>query len=97
MLKIFLTPQAILDLELIFEFTFLSSGHLQAENYQDDFYDHFKNISHNPEIGSIYIYKKGDYRKLKCNKHLIFYKIENSKCIIVRILHEKIDLNSELE
>ncbi len=95
MLKIFLRPQAILDLEAIYEFTFLSWGQIQAEKYQDDFHDHFNSISHNPEIGSVYYYTEGNYRKLKCNKHLIFYRVENSKCIIVRILHENIDLNLE--
>ena len=96
MLKLLLSPQAVVDLETIYEFTFLSWGLKQAEKYQDDLYDHFVSISHNPEIGSIYYYKEGNYRKLKCNKHLIFYRTEKSKCFVIRILHERIDLLSEL-
>lgn len=97
MLKIHLTPEAVQDLETIFEFTLLEWGYKKAEKYQDNLYDDFLRIAENPEIGSLYYFKEGDYRKLNCNKHLIFYRTEKRKCIIVRILHERVDLKTKLE
>jgi len=97
MLNLKLSPQAILDLEDIFEFTYSNWNLKQAEKYQDDFYEHFMMIIQNPEVGGKYEYKPGGYRKLNCNKHLIFYKIVESSCVIVRILHEQVDLTLKLD
>ena len=97
MYKLFISPQTYNDLEIIYEFTLSNWGYKQAEKYQDDIYDPFISISENPEIGSIYIFKKGDYRKLNCNKHLILNRIQKKKCLIIRVLHERLDLVKHMD
>ncbi len=97
MLDLLLTPKAEVDLEDIYVYTLQSWGVKQAESYQDELFNSFITILNNPLIGSIYYYKKGNYRKLKTNRHLVFYRTTNKKCIIVRILHERMDLEINLE
>ncbi|HID91572.1 TPA: type II toxin-antitoxin system RelE/ParE family toxin [Candidatus Peregrinibacteria bacterium] len=95
-MKLFITPQAINDLEDIFEYTVQNWSITQAEIYQDLLFESMNTILKLPKIGGKYIYKKGNFRKLKSNKHILFYKIKGEECIIVRILHGSMDLNSHL-
>ena len=96
MLKLFLKPQAINDLEDIFEYTLKNWSITQAEKYQDLLFESINTVLKSPKIGSKYFFKKGKYRKLNSNKHIIFYRIEDNRCIVVRILHEKMDLDTHL-
>lgn len=96
MLKLLLVPQAITDLEDIFEYTVKNWSLTQAEIYQDLLFESMNKILSSPRIGSKYLFKKGKYRKLNSSKHIIFYRLEDEYCIVVRILHERMDLNSHL-
>jgi toxin ParE1/3/4 len=97
MLNLFVTPEAELDLETIYEYTFYNRGQIQADKYQDDLFDAMSQMQHNGEIGSKYIHADLDYRKLLMNRHLIFYRVDNNDCVVVRILHERMNLLFELE
>ena len=96
MLKLLLVPQAITDLEDIFEYTLQNWSLTQAELYQDLLFESMNKILSSSPIGTKYIFKEGNYRTLNSNKHIIFYRIEGEYCIIVRILHERMDLDSHL-
>ena len=96
MLDLKFAPEAIRDLEKIYEYTLVSFGVIQAEKYQDEIFDAISNIATNPEIGSIYYFKKGNYRKLNVNRHIVFYRITDVQCLVIRILHDRIDLKSRL-
>lgn len=96
MLKIKLSPQAIIDLEEIYDFTALTWGIKQADKYQDELYSRMESISKNPLIGSLYYFKHGDYRKVNINRHIILYRQNDKECIVVRILHERMDLETKL-
>jgi len=97
MLKLLLSPKAIIDVEEIYEYTFLTWGVAQAEKYQDELFQSMISISNNPKTGSLYYHKKGNYRKLNVNRHLIFYRLTNKECIVIRILHERMDLKTKIE
>jgi len=96
MLKLKLSPEAIKDLEVIFEYTYQSYGILQAEKYQDELFEGMLLIARNPEMGSIYYFKEGNYRKLNLNRHIVFYRNTENECVVVRILHERVDLKTNL-
>jgi toxin ParE1/3/4 len=96
MLQLLITPQAELDLEEIFVYTLKTWGISQAEKYQDDLYDQMVHFTSNPDIGSDYYGKVGTYKKIHCNRHLIFYRVEGQNCIVVRVLHERMDLISHI-
>ena len=97
MLKLKLSPQAITDLEEIYEFSLTSWGLKRTEAYIDEMYDAMISICENPEIGSIYYFKEGNYRKLNINRHMIFYRFNHMDCIVLRILHERMDLKKKLK
>ena len=97
MRELLLKPEAINDLEKIYEYTLHTWGQNQAEKYQDELFESMNSILSNPEIGSKYYFKEGNYRKLNINRHLIFYRLEEKSCVVVRILHEKVDLKIKLE
>jgi len=94
MLDLKLSPKAIIDLEYIYEYTLSTWGFNQAEKYQDELYACMINISENPMLGSIYYFKSGNYRKMNINRHVIFYRQTKRDCLVVRILHERMDLHA---
>ncbi len=96
MLNLLVSPQAFLDLEEIFEYTIRTWSYAQAEKYQDELYTGMIKISHDPDSGNKYFFKAGNYRYLKINRHLIFYKTTAQDCLIIRVLHEVMDINAHL-
>ena len=96
MLKLRIKPEAESDLSKIFEYTALNWGIDQAEKYQDDLFAGMLLLTKNKEIGKLYPYTKESYRKLHVKRHLIFYRIDGQTCIIVRILHDRMDIKKQL-
>jgi len=96
MLKIDIKPLAESDLEKIFLYTFNTWGLKQAEKYQDELFLTMNEIAKDPTRGQSYPYSNLSYRKIRSNKHLIFYRSDSNSCEIVRVLHERMDLKSKL-
>jgi len=96
MLKLYIKPEAENDLSKIFEYTAMNWGIEQADNYQDDLFAGMKRITAQEQLGKEYPYAEISYRKLHVKRHLIFYRIENKTCIIIRILHERMDIKQHL-
>jgi len=96
MLKLKLAPQAVKDLEEIYEYTLLNWGITQTEKYQDELYSAMQTVLENPSIGSLYFFKEGNYRKMNINRHIIFYRQNQEEIIVIRIFHERMDLESKL-
>ena len=97
MLNLFISPEAERDLETIYEYTFYTWSQDQADKYQDELFEAMNQILLNGKIGIRYSHADLDYRKFSINKHLLFYKVVQSNCIIVRVLHERMNLSFELE
>jgi len=97
MRNILLSPQAALDLEKIFDYTVENWFFKEAEKYQNAIFSRMKEIAKNPSLGDNYYFTKGNFRKAKINRHLLFYKYDDLSCTIIRVLHEKMDLNFHLK
>ena len=98
MLELFLSPEAEKDLEKIYIYTFEKWGLKQADYYQDQLFDCMCQVCNNPHIGRVYEHSKYRYRRLTINKHLIFYRsTKDQKCIVVRILHERMDMDTHIK
>lgn len=91
MAELILTPEAVKDLERIFEYTYMTWGELQANEYQDDLFYGMMTILENRKIGVEYRHSSGIYRKYKVMKHLVFYRSPEEDVIVVRILHERMN------
>jgi len=90
--KISIAPLARLDLDEIWFYTFKNWSENQANKYQDELHFGFQDIFHDPDIGQPVNQIKKGYRRLKINSHYIFYKMLRKEIVIVRILHEKMDI-----
>ena len=96
MAELLLLPEAINDLERIYEYTYAKWGAKQADRYQDELYGGMQTIQVNREIGVEYVSKPGGYRKYQVKKHLLFYRNEGEAVIVVRILHEQMNPTDKL-
>ena len=96
MLELLFSPKAIQDLEEIFEYSFHTWSYAQAIKYQDQLYQGVLELCKNPDLGKQYSFKAGDYRYKKVNRHLIFYRTNIEQCIVIRILHEVMEVNIHL-
>ena len=97
MYKLYLKPQAELDLEMIYKSGYEKWGIGQAEKYQDELFEGMELILENIELGAEYLYGTRSYRKLHLNRHLIFYRIDKMKCVVVRIFHDSMDIKSRMD
>ena len=96
MLKLKVKPAAEKDLSKIFEFTAMSWGVDQAEKYQDELFAGMLLITKQELLGKLYPYVNLPYRKLHINRHLIFYRVEDQTCLIIRVLHDTMDIKNHL-
>ena len=94
MLELLISPKAEEDLSEIYNYTFDEWGIAQADKYQDDLYSGMQAILSNSQLGKIYPHSIKQYRILHVNRHLIFYRIDVNKCIVVRILHDRMNVKS---
>jgi len=91
---IYLNPQSEKDLSIIYEYTFITFGLNQAELYQDQLFEGMKMIQDYEEIGEAFEFKTFMYRKLKISKHLLFYRVDKDRIVIIRVLHERMNFDS---
>ena len=96
MRKVRLSPKALEDLEEIFDYTVRKWTYTQAEIYHATLFDALNSIRENPDLGRNYPFHGREYKRFKVNRHLIFYSYSSDFCDIIRILHERMDLNRYL-
>lgn len=97
MAKYLLTNKAVEDLAAIWEYTYRVWSERQADKYYELLTGSFLKILSNPRIGRHYE-QIGDFVfGLRIGSHIIFYELlENSNILIVRILHQRMDLKNRL-
>ena len=90
------SKQAVIDLEEIWLYTVDKWSVAQADRYYlliiDEIDYNCKNINSGKPMGNV---RKG-YRATKVKSHLIFYRIVDDTVEIIRILHERMDIENRL-
>jgi len=93
-----LTAKAITDLTGIWEYTCDQWSEKQADKYYKLLVEGFSEIAKNPLLGKTYFDVYTDLLGRQFSKHIIFYRVESAKSVlIIRILHEQMDLKSGVE
>jgi toxin ParE1/3/4 len=92
-----LSEKAMDDLRAIARYTQEKWGRDQRNKYLYMLDAGFNAIAQQPEIGIACDYIRIGYRKHPVGRHLIFYRQSGDRIIIVRILHERMDLPNQLE
>ncbi len=91
-----LRPKAVADLEAIWDYTVETWGEEQAERYLHLINQSFRKIADNPGLGRPSDAIRKGYRKYEVGRHLIFYRANDAVIDVVRILHERMDVDRHL-
>jgi toxin ParE1/3/4 len=91
-----LSKKAVLDLEEIWHYTLEKWSLAQADRCYELIFDEIDYICQYPTSGIDMDDIRKGYRVSKVKSHQIYYRINNSLVEIIRILHEKMDIDSRL-
>ncbi|MGE4557124.1 MAG: type II toxin-antitoxin system RelE/ParE family toxin [Desulfovibrionaceae bacterium] len=91
-----LTNRAYDDLKNIARYTQTTWGIEQRNEYLSRLDQSFRVIAENVKIGRNCDHIKEGYCSYSVGKHLVFYKIDNETVLIVRVLHQSMDIESQL-
>ena len=98
MAKYRFTNEAVKDLEEIWSYTNKKWSIEQADRYYNLIIDEIEFISSNPHLGKSIDYIKEGYKSTKVKSHVVFYKQhENDTILIVRILHQNMDIKKRMK
>ena len=91
-----LTKKAVDDLRSIGRYTQKKWGHEQRNKYLKKLDDSFKIIAREPKIGVACDYIRKGYRRYHVGRHLIYYFQSDTNMEIVRILHDRMDVDNHI-
>jgi toxin ParE1/3/4 len=92
-----LTNKAVEDLSEIWEYTVEEWSETQANRYYNFVLESCQEVANHPQFGKQYEEIEKDLLGFKSNHHIIFFKVVSPKeIVVVRILHERMDLKSKL-
>ncbi len=89
-----ISKKAISDLEEIWLYTAEKWSIAQADRYYNLIFDEIQFICKNMNAGKSMEHVRKGYRASKVKSHLIFYRIQNGVVEVVRILHERMDIEN---
>lgn len=87
---------AALDLEEIWFFSVEKWSIEQADRYYSLILDEIEYICTNINVGKSMDHVRKGYRASKVKSHLIFYRVNKNTIEIIRILQERMDIESNL-
>lgn len=82
-----LAPDAANDLDAIADYSIANFGIAQARRYRDELHRAFLMISNHPLIGRDQAHLRSGCRRHTHASHAIFYRIEEGRVVILRVLH----------
>lgn len=91
-----ISKKALSDLEEIWLYTFKKWSVEQADRYYNLIFDEINYICRNIHAGNSVEHVRKGYRASKVKSHVIFYRALNDTIEIIRILHERMDIENRL-
>ena len=95
-LQYVISKKAVVDLEEIWYYTVENWSVAQADRYYSLIIDEISYICKNVNTGKSMDHIRKGYLASKIKSHLIFYRVINDTVEIIRILHERMDIDSQL-
>jgi len=90
----FISKKAVSDLEEIWLYTIEKWSIEQADRYYNLIFDEINYICKNINAGKSMEHVRKGYRASKVKSHLIFYRVINNTIEVIRILHERMDIEN---
>jgi toxin ParE1/3/4 len=94
---VFLKPAAIEDLDQIWDYTAGRWDVDQADSYLRELEHAFHRIGNNPMIGRGCDEVRPGYRKHSVASHTVYYRLAGPEVEVVRILHQRMDVDRQFE
>ena len=91
-----ISKKAVSDLEEIWLYTVEKWSIEQADRYYNLVFDEINYICRNINAGKSMEHVRKGYRASKVKSHLIFYRVLNDTIEVIRILHERMDIENRL-
>ena len=91
-----ISKKAVSDLEEIWLYTVEKWSVEQADRYYNLIFDEIHYICKNSTSGKSMEHVRKGYRSSKVKSHLIFYRIRNNAIEVIRILHERMDIENRI-
>ncbi len=91
-----ISKKAVADLDEIWFYTVEQWSLAQADRYYLLIFDEIDHICEHPTSGRPIDHIRKGYRASKVKSHLIFYRVVDETVEIVRILHERMDIDNRL-
>jgi toxin ParE1/3/4 len=91
-----LHPKARIDLNLIWDYSEKEWGIDQAETYTRSIQSAIEAIATDPARGQKCDHIRAGYWRIRSGSHLIFFQRESTGVVVVRILHERMDVSTQL-
>jgi toxin ParE1/3/4 len=91
-----ISKKAVSDLEEIWLYTVEKWSIEQADRYYSLIFDEIDFICRNVSTGKSMDHVRKGYRASKVKSHLIFYRVTDNVIEIVRILHERMNIDNRL-
>ena len=95
-LSFVISKRAISDLEEIWLYTVEKWSIEQADRYYNLIFDEISYICKNINAGKSMEHVRKGYKASKVKSHYIFYRVLNDTVEIIRILHERMDIENRL-
>ena len=96
-LPFIISKKALSDLEEIWLYTVKKWSIAQADRYHGLIFDEINYICKNINAGKSMEHVRKGYRASKVKHHLIFYRVVNDTVEVIRILHERMDIENRLK
>ena len=91
-----ISKKAVSDLEEIWLYTVEKWSIEQADRYYNLMFDEINYICKNINAGKSMEHVRKGYRASKVKSHFIFYRVLNDTIEVIRILHERMDIENRL-
>ena len=91
-----ISKKAVSDLEEIWLYAVEKWSIEQADRYYNLLFDEINYICKDTNAGKPMAHVRKGYRASKVKSHFIFYRVVNNTIEIIRILHERMDIENRL-
>jgi toxin ParE1/3/4 len=91
-----ISEKAIEDLEQIWLYTFENWSLEQADRYYKLIIQEIQYIAKHPESGKSIDFVRKGYKVVKVKSHIVCYKSTDEIVFVVRILHQRMDVENRL-
>lgn len=96
MAKIWFSPAAKNDIDRIWEYTAQNWGEAQAVRYIRDIQTVCEGLTTGETVSRSIDSIRAGYRKSACGSHMVYYKHNDERISIIRILHQSMDVERHI-